>query len=135
MMKSGFTLVELIAVIIILGILSAVGMPQYRKTIERARGAEAYAGVAHIQQAEKLYYVVHERYLIGAMPLDAAAQSQLDINLPQTGWAFGVTSDDTAKDFMATAIRLTGPCQGNTITVDNRAALIDAWKGCVDSLQ
>ena len=134
-MKSGFTLVELIAVIIILGILSSVGIPQYRRAMERARGAEAYAGMAHLQEAEKLYYVVNEKYLVGAPPLDAAVQGQLDISLPQTGWSFAVIATDISKDFMATAVRMTGPCMGGTIKVDNRGTIADAWKLCVDALQ
>ena len=38
---SSFTLVELIIVIIIVGILAAVGISQYSKMVEKSRGAEA----------------------------------------------------------------------------------------------
>ena len=40
-MKKGFTLLELIVVIIIIGVLATLGITQYAKMIERARGAEA----------------------------------------------------------------------------------------------
>lgn len=40
-MKRGFTLLELIVVIIILGILATLGFGQYMRMVERARGAEA----------------------------------------------------------------------------------------------
>ncbi len=42
-MKKGFTLLELIVVIIILGILATLALTQYGSTIERTRGAEARA--------------------------------------------------------------------------------------------
>lgn len=42
-MKDGFTLLELLVVIIILGILATLGLTQYGSTVERTRGAEARA--------------------------------------------------------------------------------------------
>lgn len=39
-MKKGFTLIEILAVVLIMGILTAVALPQYRKSVERSRLAE-----------------------------------------------------------------------------------------------
>ena len=36
-MKKGFTLIELMVTVLIVGILASVALPQYRKAIERAR--------------------------------------------------------------------------------------------------
>ena len=134
MKKGGFTLVELIAVVIILGILAAVGIPQYRRAMERARGAEAYAGLANIQEAEKINYTTSQVYLTTASPMTAAEQATLDINLPQSGWNFGVASTDTSKNFTATATRSAGPCSTNTVITNQVGTITDAWKTCVDAL-
>jgi len=49
--KKGFTLVELMVVLAILGLLAAVGVPQYRKVMERARIGRDLAAIATVQTA------------------------------------------------------------------------------------
>ena len=39
--KSGFTLIEILVVVLILSILSAIALPDYRRSVERARASEA----------------------------------------------------------------------------------------------
>ena len=51
-MRKGFTLIELIVVIIIVGILASVGMTQYTKVVEKGRGAEARLILGSLRTAE-----------------------------------------------------------------------------------
>ncbi len=51
-MKKGFTLIELIVVIIIVGILASVGMTQYTKVVEKGRAAEARLILGSLRTAE-----------------------------------------------------------------------------------
>jgi prepilin-type N-terminal cleavage/methylation domain-containing protein len=56
-MKKGFTLLELVLVIIILGILATLALNQYGKMIERSRAAEAKAILGDLRKYAVGYYM------------------------------------------------------------------------------
>jgi len=59
-MKKGFTLVELLIVVIIIGILVTLALPQYQKIANRAKWAEAVELASSIKSAQNLYRTEHD---------------------------------------------------------------------------
>jgi len=55
--KKGFTLIELLIVMAIMGILSVIGLGQFRNSQRRARDAARKADLENISRALQLYYV------------------------------------------------------------------------------
>lgn len=58
----GFTLTELLVVVIIVGILAALAIPVFRQNIKRAMATEGYALVGSIRTAERVYFAEHNTY-------------------------------------------------------------------------
>ncbi len=54
-MQKAFTLIELLVVVLIIGILSAIALPQYQKAVDRARSVEALTNIATMKQQIELY--------------------------------------------------------------------------------
>ncbi len=54
----GFTLLEVMIVIIIIGVLASLAMPRFFSTIEYARGVEAMYAIATIRQSMERCYLM-----------------------------------------------------------------------------
>lgn len=59
----GFTLVELMIVVIIVGILAAAAVPIYRFAVRKAYMSEAKAALGTIRAAELVYHAEHATFL------------------------------------------------------------------------
>ena len=60
--NSGFNIIELVVVVVIIGILSALAIPQYNKTVERSRQTEALTNLAAIRGAQLRHYLEYSNY-------------------------------------------------------------------------
>jgi prepilin-type N-terminal cleavage/methylation domain-containing protein len=61
-MSRGFTLIEMITVVVVIGILVAIAIPQYTTTMERSRAAEGVSILGTIRGAQLRYYAEHGAY-------------------------------------------------------------------------
>jgi len=73
-MQKGFTLIEVLVVVLIIGILTSVALPQYQKSVMRSRFAQMLVASNAIFKAQNVYYSTHHKY--------AETMDELDISLP-----------------------------------------------------
>ena len=68
--RKGFTLVELAVVIVIIGVLAAFGVPQFLKSVERSKAAEAFNYLAAVRAAQERYLAKEGIYATDVSALD-----------------------------------------------------------------
>lgn len=88
----GFTLLEMVIAVIIIGILASLAIGRYEKTVERSRIAEALSVLGAIRTAQFRYASEHNRFT------DDLAR--LDMNVSSQGkfFTFSAVSDGTPFD-------------------------------------
>jgi prepilin-type N-terminal cleavage/methylation domain-containing protein len=87
----GFTLVELMIVVVILGILAAVAIPAFTRYVKRSKTAEAAGNLSKLAHAQQTYFhAVSERGLTGFAncgstytPAGAPGAAKYPVNLAQ----------------------------------------------------
>ena len=81
--KKGFTLLELLVVVLIIGILAAIAVPQYNKAVWKARFAEARVDIKAIETAIESY-VLSQTLPTEETEITFLNPEDLDIDIPNT---------------------------------------------------
>ena len=90
---SGFTLVELAVVIVIIGVLAAFGVPRFIKSVEKSKATEAFEYLASVRTAQERYQAQYGTYATNVTDLDIKASTPKYFTVPAT---FAVSSGGTS---------------------------------------
>lgn len=112
--QKGFTLVELMIVVVIIGILASVGYPSYSNYVTRGKLVEATSGLSDGRVKMEQFYQDNKTYVDGTCPAATANFSFACSNLSTTTYtitatgipsslaAFSYTIDETNTKTSAT---------------------------------
>ncbi|WP_424245061.1 prepilin-type N-terminal cleavage/methylation domain-containing protein [Elusimicrobium posterum] len=81
--KKGFSLVELMVVVIIIAVLSVIAVPQYTTAMEKSRTAEAIVNLKAMGDALNRYYAIHDSYPPGANIADMLGRLDTSFDVPK----------------------------------------------------
>ena len=116
----GFTLLELLIVMIIVGVLVTVALPKYQTAMEKGRGMEAIQNAAAISDAANVYYVKNQNsYGSAAFGRDGSTFVRDVANVTSTAKYFN-SSYDWDDSQVAVTLTRTGISRSYSIVFVNK---------------
>jgi len=113
--NAGFSLIELMAVVAIIGILMGVAVPAYGGYVMRSRLVEAFSGLGSAQTGAEDYWNNNHTYV----GFDTATPRRLPADSANFAFTLGTGASDSAYTIVATG---RGPTAGFTYTIDQNGA-------------
>jgi prepilin-type N-terminal cleavage/methylation domain-containing protein len=136
--RRGFTLTELLVVMVIIGIMAAMGIPSLERAIEQSRADVAAANLRAIWAAQRLYWLEYHAYtdnLSQHNPLQSNSLVDLGlldaaITASASSYSYTVafpTSDPGGlQSFTATATRVGSSQWSGCFTIDQTGTIPDS---------
>jgi prepilin-type N-terminal cleavage/methylation domain-containing protein len=119
--RTGFTLVELLVAVIIVGVLSSLAVPIFRQNIRRVMATEGHALVGAIRTAQRIYFAENNRYTSNWVDIEGA----VDINNNKYFKTVPVlTASGTGSEATFTAtVTGTGDASQISVSINNKGVM------------
>jgi general secretion pathway protein G len=121
MQKNGFTLIEVMVVVVILGILAALVVPKIMSRPDEARVVKAHSDIRALEAALKLYKLDNYHYPTTDQGLEALLKKPTQAPEPRQ-WKAGGYLDRLPKDPWGNAYLYLSPGQHGEIDIWSQGA-------------
>lgn len=131
-LQAGFTLIEMMIVVALIGILATIAIPGYQDYVRRANRSEAMALLTSNAHFMERYFTARNTYVGASLP---------ETQSPTNGtarYALSFSGDPTATTFTIQAVPASGYSdslcgtltlnQAGTVTESGTGALSDCWR-------
>ena len=129
---NGFTLIELMIVVAVVGILAAVAYPSYMDQVRKSRRSDAVAALSTVQQAQERWRANNPTYANQTQATTSTTANPPGLGLSATsngGYYTWAVSSNTGTGYTLTATAVNGTsqkkdtgCDTLTVTVTNGSA-------------
>jgi type IV pilus assembly protein PilE len=121
----GITLLELMAVVMVIGVLGMIAIPSYRQYVMRSQRTEAKTALLQLQTNQERFYLMNRRYgtvaeLVAAGLLPAGGLSERGTYQIAINGASAAGYTATATPRAGADIDMTGDAQCTSFSIDAR---------------
>jgi type IV pilus assembly protein PilE len=122
--NTGFTLIELMIVVVVVGVLTLVAYPTYNSFTVKANRAEAKSYLMHLAQRQQLYFNDSRTYAADVDTLKSPAPARVARNYDVEADDFMVIDAGPPPTFIITATPKLGTSQAGdgVLSIDNTGA-------------
>lgn len=98
--RGGFTLIELMIVLLVIGLLAAVTIPRFSRTKSRAFDAAAQTDLRNAVSAQEAYFADNQSYATDTQELgfDGALTSGVSLSVSAAGSSYEMTARHAAGE-------------------------------------
>jgi type IV pilus assembly protein PilA len=134
--QEGFTLVELMVVVAIIGLLSAVAIPNFKKFQARAKTSEAKFQLSAVYTAQQSFFSDHNLYHVCLRYMGFDPSGEAAYRYYNVGFGSGAPAIDSAAEAVGVTSGLnTGAyIAGTSVTLNGQTVIQNASGGCENTV-
>ena len=117
--QRGFTLIELMIVVAVVGVLGLIAYPMFQDSVRKSRRADAMAGLLRLQQMQERYRGNQPTYATAVASIAPSSDS------PERHYTLSIDAADAGSYTMSATAKSTSPqfgdtkCRRITVTMSN----------------
>ncbi|MGI2039079.1 type IV pilin protein [Shewanella frigidimarina] len=129
---SGFTLIEVMITVVIVGILASIAYPSYTKFVAKGARADALAGLMNVANRQEQYYLDHKTFTKNMKKLGVSVDGDGNFVVENGFYKIDATLANDNKYTIvaeATGVQATRDteCASIKITSDGDKTPVDCW--------